>query len=105
VEGEVERLAAEESEAYFATRPPGARFSAAASPQGEVVGGRDELEARVDELRSRHPDGEVSRPAHWGGYRLVPDAYEFWQHRDDRLHDRFRYRRADGRWFVERLAP
>jgi pyridoxamine 5'-phosphate oxidase len=105
IEGAVERLPAAESDGYFATRPPGARFSAAASRQGEVVGGREELEARVDELRSRHPDEDVPRPTHWGGYRLVPDAYEFWQHRDDRLHDRFRYRHDGGRWVAERLAP
>jgi pyridoxamine 5'-phosphate oxidase len=105
VEGVVEMLPEADSDGYFATRPAGARFSAAASSQGQVVAGRDELEARVAELRRRHPDEDVPRPSHWGGYRLVPDAYEFWQHRDDRLHDRFGYRREDGCWVVERLAP
>jgi pyridoxamine 5'-phosphate oxidase len=105
IEGAVERVSAEESDEYFATRPPGAQFSAASSPQGEVVPGRAELERRAGKLRDRHPDGGVPRPRHWGGYRLLPDAYEFWQHREDRLHDRFRYRRDGERWIVERLAP
>jgi len=104
IEGPVERAPAEESDAYFATRPYGAQLSAAASAQSEVVPSREELEAAVERLREQHPGG-VPRPAHWGGYRLVPEAYEFWQHREDRLHDRFRYRRVDGAWRIERLSP
>jgi len=101
VEGLAERVSAEESDAYFATRPPGARAGAVASRQSEVLGSRDELEARVAEL-----DGaEVARPDTWGGFRVVPDGWEFWQHRDDRLHDRFRYRREAGAWIIERLYP
>jgi pyridoxamine 5'-phosphate oxidase len=105
VEGSVERVSAAESDAYFATRPRGAQLAAAASRQGRVLGDRAELDAAVSELESEHADGEVPRPEHWGGYRLRPETYEFWQHRESRLHDRLRYRRDDGRWRVERLSP
>jgi pyridoxamine 5'-phosphate oxidase len=104
IEGAVERVPAEESDAYFASRAHGSRIAAVASRQSEVVATRDELEARVAELEAAHPD-EVPRPGRWGGFRLAPEAYEFWQHRDNRLHDRFRYRRADGGWTIERLQP
>ena len=103
-EGKVERLPASESDLYFATRPYGAQLSAAASRQSEVVRARRELEAEVERLRRAHPE-QVPRPPHWGGYRLVPQAYEFWQHREDRLHDRFRYLLVDGSWQIDRLAP
>jgi pyridoxamine 5'-phosphate oxidase len=105
IEGSVARIADAESEAYFGSRPIGSRLSASISPQSEVVEGREELERAVAELRSRLGDGEPPRPADWGGFRLEPETYEFWQHRDDRLHDRFRYRRVDDGWLVERLAP
>jgi pyridoxamine 5'-phosphate oxidase len=105
IEGRVSTMPPDESDAYFDSRPPGARFSAAASMQGEVVSSRAELEARVAALRERFPGEDPPRPPHWGGYVLEPEAFEFWQHRDDRLHDRFRYRIADGAWVVERLAP
>jgi pyridoxamine 5'-phosphate oxidase len=102
VEGAVERVSAEESDAYFATRPEGARIGANASRQSEVLaGGRAELEGRVAELEG----ADQARPERWGGFRLVPAAWEFWQHRDDRLHDRFRYLRRDGAWISERLYP
>ncbi len=101
VEGAVGRVSAEESDAYFATRPEGARIGANASRQSEVLAGRAELERRVAELES----ATVARPEWWGGFRLVPAAWEFWQHRDDRLHDRFRYLRRDGVWISERLYP
>ena len=105
VEGMVAPVPAAESDAYFASRGEGSRLSAAASPQSRPVSGRDELEAAVDALRAGYPGGPP-RPPHWGGYRLVPDAYEFWQHGDDRLHDRFRYTpAAAGGWRVERLGP
>jgi pyridoxamine 5'-phosphate oxidase len=106
-EGPVERVPAEESEHYFATRPHGARISAAVSPQSQTVAGRAALERARDELTARHPEGTaVPRPPHWGGLRLMPDAVEFWQGRQDRLHDRLRYRREpSGDWVVERLAP
>jgi pyridoxamine 5'-phosphate oxidase len=101
VEGRVTRVAAEESDEYWATRPPGSRLSAAASEQSAPVAGREELERRVAELGDAPPP----RPERWGGYRLAPEAYEFWEHRDDRLHDRFRYERAGEAWRVERLQP
>lgn len=104
VEGEVTRLDAAESDAYFATRPAGSRVSAAASPQSAVVADRAELERRVADLRARHGE-DPPRPESWGSYRLVPAAWEFWQHREDRLHDRLRYRRDGTSWLVERLAP
>jgi len=100
VEGPVERVAETESDEYFATRPLGSRLSAAVSPQSEVIESRELLE------RARHALGEdVPRPAFWGGYRVLPTVWEFWQHRADRLHDRFRYRRVGGAWVRERLAP
>ena len=105
VEGTVVRTSAEESRAYFETRPLGARLAAAATAQGAVVASREELEARVAELEQAHPDGGVALPRHWGGYRLTPAAYEFWQHRENRLHDRFRYRGDGEAWTIERLAP
>ena len=105
VEGGVERLPEAESDAYFDSRPPGSRLSAAVSPQSRPVGSRGELEAAVEELRQRHPDGAVPRPASWGGYLLRPGTFEFWQHDRHRMHDRFRYTTADGGWLVERLGP
>ena len=101
VEGRVQRVPFEESDAYFATRPRGAQAGAAVSRQSEVLAGRDELDTRVAELAGR----EIARPESWGGFRVVPAAWEFWQHRDDRLHDRFRYRRDGGAWVIERLYP
>ena len=86
------------------SRPAGSRLSAAASPQSAVVAGRAELEQRVADLRGRHGD-DPPRPESWGGYRLAPATWEFWQHREDRLHDRLRYRRDGTSWLVERLAP
>jgi pyridoxamine 5'-phosphate oxidase len=105
IEGAVHRIDAAESDAYFATRAPGSRLSAAASPQSRPIESRAVLEDAVARLTARHPDGKVRRPDEWGGLRLVPSAYEFWQHGDDRLHDRFRYRREDEAWVVERLGP
>jgi pyridoxamine 5'-phosphate oxidase len=99
VEGPVERLADAESDAYFATRPPGAQAAARGSRQGEPVAGREALE----EAARRAGPGE--RPPWWGGYRLRAEAYEFWQHREDRLHDRLRYQPAGDGWRIVRLAP
>jgi pyridoxamine 5'-phosphate oxidase len=100
VEGSVDRLPAEESDRYWATRPPASRRSAAASRQSEPIASRDALEHAV----AAQPD-EPARPAWWGGYRLVPEAYEFWEHRDDRLHDRHLFRRREEGWEVVRLQP
>ena len=105
IEGAAARLADAESDAYFRTRPPGGRLSAWASPQSEVVESRDALEASVEQVRARYGD-DPPRPPFWGGFVVAPEAWEFWQHRADRLHDRFRYR-PDGAsgWAIERLAP
>jgi pyridoxamine 5'-phosphate oxidase len=104
IEGDVDRVSSQESDAYWETRPPGSRVGAAASPQSAVVGDRAALDDLVADVRARYGD-EPPRPATWGGFRLVPETYEFWQHRDDRLHDRLRFRRAGDSWVVERLAP
>jgi pyridoxamine 5'-phosphate oxidase len=105
VEGPVERVPDEESERYFRTRPRDGQIAAWASSQSEVLGSRDELDARVREFEREFEGREVPLPPHWGGYLLVPEVWEFWQHRDSRLHDRFRYRREAEAWVVERLAP
>jgi pyridoxamine 5'-phosphate oxidase len=105
IEGRVEKLMARESSEYFDTRPRGSQLTAWASPQSAVVAGRNALTRRFAAFARKYPDA-VPRPPHWGGYRLVPDAFEFWQGGDDRMHDRIRYRRAgSGRWRIERLAP
>jgi pyridoxamine 5'-phosphate oxidase len=104
VEGRVERVGREESEAYFRTRPRGAQLAALTSAQSKPVESREALEARFAELEAQHPV-EVPLPENWGGYRLVPETYEFWQHRENRLHDRFRYRREGDAWTIERLSP
>ena len=105
-EGRVEQATAEESDAYFASRPWGSQIGAAVSPQSQLITSRDELDAAWTQLAARYPEGTpVPRPAHWGGLRVVPDAVEFWQGRRDRLHDRLRYRRTSDGWVVERLAP
>ena len=101
IEGVVQRLPGDQSDAYFDSRPAASRLSAVASPQSEVVASREELEARVRELES----AKIRRPESWGGFLLAPHAYEFWQHRENRLHDRLRYRLVGGSWLLERLAP
>jgi len=105
VEGPVERVPAEESEAYFLTRALGSRIAAWASPQSRPLADRDELERRYAEASARFPGETVPRPPHWGGLRLRPEAYEFWQHASNRLHDRCRYERDGGSWTRQRLAP
>ena len=106
VDGTVERLSAEDSDAYFASRPYGSRLGALASPQSRVLAGREELEQRFEELAARHSeDDPPTRPDWWGCYRVSPHAVEFWAGRPNRLHDRLRFRRDGGDWIVERLAP
>ena len=104
IEGVVDRITVDESEAYFRTRPLGSRLAAWASPQSRPLGDRAELERLYAEAQERFGE-DVPLPPTWGGLRLVPDAYEFWQHGDDRLHDRVRYERDGGGWSLTRLAP
>lgn len=106
VTGSVERVPAERSDAYFASRPHGSQVGAAASPQSEVVPDRAALDAAWERVGALYPDGmPVPRPEHWGGYLLRPDTVEFWQGQVNRMHDRLRYRRENDDWVVERLAP
>lgn len=105
VEGVVERTSREESAAYFASRPLDSRLGAWASRQSEVLASRGELERAVEGARERFGGGEVPLPEGWGGFRLRPELFEFWQGRESRLHDRFRYRPAAQGWTIERLAP
>jgi pyridoxamine 5'-phosphate oxidase len=104
IEGRVEFASAEESDAYYATRPLDSRWGAWASPQSQVIGSRAVLVANAAKAAARH-GLHPPRPPHWGGYRLVPDTWEFWQGRKSRLHDRLRYRLDGGAWVRERLAP
>jgi len=104
IEGRVEKVAAADSDAYFETRPLGARLSAWASTQSEAVADRAALERAMGEARARFGE-RPPRPPHWGGYRLLPGRIEFWQGRENRLHDRLLYRRHPGGWKIERLAP
>jgi pyridoxamine 5'-phosphate oxidase len=105
IEGPVERVAREQSEGYFHSRPRGAQLAALASRQSTVLGDRGDLLAHYSELERELEGREVPLPDAWGGFRLDPEMYEFWQHRENRLHDRFRYRRDGERWIVERLSP
>lgn len=105
ISGTVERVSAAESDEYFAVRPPLARIGAAASPQSSVIPSRSWLEEQVRSLQALHPDGSISRPAGWGGYRVHPSSFEFWQGRRDRLHDRILYTLEDGKWRIARLSP
>jgi pyridoxamine 5'-phosphate oxidase len=105
ITGSVARVSTAESEAYFRTRPPGSRLGAWASRQSSVITSREELESQVREVAARFPDGDVPLPPHWGGFRVVPDEIEFWQGRQDRLHDRLLYRRGEPGWTIVRLSP
>lgn len=105
VEGRVEKVSAEESDAYFQTRPRESQLGAWASPQSQVIPDRATLEHRVAELMARFNGQEVPRPPYWGGFRLIPEVIEFWQGRPGRLHDRIRYRRTPQGWVKDRLAP
>jgi pyridoxamine 5'-phosphate oxidase len=107
IEGPVARLSESESAEYVRSRPRGSQLSALASPQSRTIDGREPLEQRVAELAAAYEGEELPVPETWGGFLLAPASFEFWQHREDRLHDRLRYRRAggDGGWVLERLAP
>jgi pyridoxamine 5'-phosphate oxidase len=111
IEGTVEKLNPTDADDYFYSRPEGSRFSAAASIQSSPVDNRKVLEQRVQDLHEQYPDGNVPRPAAWGGYRLKPHRLEFWQDRADRLHDRFIFERSrsdvesDSQWSIQRISP
>jgi pyridoxamine 5'-phosphate oxidase len=105
LEGDVSRIESALSDAYFATRPRSAQLGAWASAQSEPVDSRADLDEHLEVVTARFAGREVPRPPWWGGYRLVPREFEFWVSRPDRLHDRFRYERDDGRWLIRRLNP
>jgi pyridoxamine-phosphate oxidase len=106
VEGPVERIGAEESAAYVRSRPRASQISALVSPQSAVIKSRQALEGWTEELAAHYEGAPLPLPDSWGGFRLLPVSVEFWQHREDRLHDRLRYtREGDGRWRLQRLAP
>ena len=105
VTGRVSKLPAAESDAYFATRPPGSRIAALASRQSAVIPSRAQLESRYAELTARYPHEAPPRPINWGGYCVHPDEIEFWQQGPHRLHDRLRYRKHRSAWILERLSP
>jgi pyridoxamine 5'-phosphate oxidase len=106
VAGVVERVSAEESDAYFQSRPRGSRLGAWVSHQSTVLTGREEIETRLAALTAQYGEGAIPLPPYWGGYRVIPASVEFWQGRPSRLHDRLRYRRQpDGSWCIERLSP
>ncbi len=102
IEGTVEKVSEAESDHYFASRPRESQATSASSPQSQIINGRKELEANVKELLEREP---IDRPGHWGGYRLTPTYFEFWQGRKARLHDRFCYVKRGDEWVIHRLAP
>ena len=106
ITGTASRISAIESLKYFATRPRGSQIGAWASPQSRVIRSRSLLDAKVEEMLRKFSDGEIPLPDFWGGYRVAPETIEFWQGRESRLHDRFRYsREPEGGWRIERLAP
>jgi pyridoxamine 5'-phosphate oxidase len=105
IRGPIERVDRAETEAYFASRPRGSQVAAWASPQSSVIASRAELEAAVRAVEERFCGQDVPAPPHWGGYLIRPDTVEFWQGREDRLHDRIRFRETDAGWVTERLAP
>lgn len=105
IRGSVEKISPQESDAYFASRPLKAQLSALLSNQSNVIEDSADLEKKLNALIDEHGQEPVVRPKHWGGYRVIPREYEFWQGRDNRLHDRYRYVRVSGGWQIQRLAP
>jgi pyridoxamine 5'-phosphate oxidase len=104
IEGTVEKVSAQESDAYFFSRPEGSRIGAWASPQSKIITGRNMLEENVQKYKEEFKNS-IPRPPHWGGYRVMPELIEFWQGRSNRLHDRIQYTKTGGSWKVDRLAP
>lgn len=106
IAGAVERVSIADATAYFITRPVGSQLAAWASPQSTVLTSRQMLEMKWEEMKRKFADGKIPLPSFWGGYRVIPESFEFWQGRANRLHDRFQYTRdGDARWRIERLAP
>ncbi len=105
IEGKIDKISQEESDAYFDTRPFGSKIEAWASPQSEKIPSRDFLENKEKELNQKFEGRSVPRPSNWGGYRLIPDLFEFWQERGNRLHDRFEFNLVKNKWIIKRLAP
>jgi pyridoxamine 5'-phosphate oxidase len=105
IEGAVQKVSASQSDEYFRSRPEGSRYSAASSPQSQVIPSHSWLAEQISQLKESTPPDKLERPDDWGGYRLSPIAYEFWQGRPSRSHDRFRYTRNTENWNIERLAP
>src|SRR5439155_8229657 len=106
VEGRVEKVSAQESDAYFDSRPADSRLAASVSPQSQVIDSREQLQVRLRELEREFAGRPIPRPPFWGGYRVIPEVFEFWRGQPNRLHDRLRYRlQPDGTWLIERLAP
>jgi len=104
IEGTVEKTSIQESDEYFNSRPAGSRLGAWASPQSQVINSRELLEMNIEKYSAQF-GGNITRPPHWGGYRVIPSSIEFWQGRSSRLHDRLLYTRTETRWKIERLAP
>lgn len=105
IRGRVKRVSTEQSDTYFSSRPKASQLSALVSPQSQVISSRHELEERLNLLISTHQQETVVRPDHWGGFTVLPDEFEFWQGRDNRLHDRIHYSKSQGAWHHRRLAP
>ena len=105
ITGSLVKTSEEESVTYFARRPYGSQLGALASDQSDIIAVRQVLEAKLAELKAKYPEGQVPKPLHWGGYRLVPTSFEFWQGRTNRLHDRFHYSLNKGVWDIVRLSP
>ena len=106
IEGPVEQVTSEEADAYFASRPRGSQLGAWCSPQSTVISSRSVLTAKLDEIKQKFANRQIPIPSMWGGYRVVPRRFEFWQQGPDRLHDRFQYERTEqGAWRIDRLAP
>ncbi len=105
IQGRVEKIAPTESDEYYYSRPAGSRLGAWASEQSQVIPDRSVLDDRLTELTAKYPTGEIARPEHWGGFRVMPQVMEFWQGRSSRLHDRLRYQKTPMGWTIDRLAP